>query len=90
MKTWFKTVLITLLVFVVLFVGWMNITPGHFRSSCGCSIEYGQEPIERVVMENGEVAEFTGEICPMVVCSNVIAIGTRFVLVPLSLLDFNK
>lgn len=91
MKIWLKSFSLVLATFLILFIGWMNLTPGHFRSSCGCSIEYGQEPMdEPFTSVDGEVLRLPGEICPAVICQNYIAIGAQFILVPLSLLDFNK
>ena len=87
MRHWIVPLAAGLLVLFILFVGWMNITPGHFYEyQCGCGVTYGKnEPIS---------FKFRGinipPPCPTVVCQDYKAIGLTMILVPLSNLDFNK
>ena len=59
MKIWLKRILMTLLVFFILLVSWMNVTPGYFQEEGCCGVEY---------VVDTESDELIPMACPLVVC----------------------
>ncbi len=73
-----KIILIALAVLLVGFVGWMNVTLGHFQPTdcCGCKVSYRFQ-----VTKNG---------CYLNLCTDCRPTFLDYVLFYLAKLDFNK
>ncbi len=80
-----KILLIGLLIFFAGFVGWMNLTPGHFqyeKVSCACSDN------EVKYLQNQDVVlVHDGILCTDVYCTPILQ---KKILLQIANLDFNK
>ena len=90
-KSLFTGSLIGFIAVLTIFVVWMNATPGYFQGPpCGCgAIDYAQE-FGDVVIIDGETF-ISPPLCPLVVCPSPLrSFFGSLVVIPLSLVDFNK
>lgn len=87
----FKYLVVILLIPVIVFVAWMNLTPGHFQFyKCSCIIAYLNQQQINVFKENEKKLGY--DICNVV---GVCAINTKDILLNLLLafssnFDLNK
>lgn len=78
-----KRLMLGLLVIFLLFVGWMNLTPGHFQGTCYCTVKY---------MTNEEAEKERLGICRVIgICRYTeSSLPKTLFLILVSNLDFNK
>lgn len=75
--------LILLLLLPILFVGWMNLTPGYFQETgpCGCNFQYTKDNNDNYLIDGFP------PVCPMVMCQPSLIDSAKLISAHF---DFNR